>query len=66
MGLKSVDRDSDGYTLEPIPVSNNVWLYADRDGMTVVHEVRDHNGKHVTTVQSVVPWRLIDKARERG
>lgn len=60
------ERDVDGYGLSPIHVSETCWLYGDASGLTVVQEDRDGSGKHIRTLQSVVPWDRIDKARERS
>lgn len=50
-------------TIDPIHVSDTCWLYAEGEGLAVVQEERDANGGHVRTLQSVIPWKLIDKAQ---
>lgn len=57
------DFDAKGFPLAPVSVSKTCWLYGAADGLTVVQEERDHNGKHVRTLQHTIPWSAVDKAR---
>lgn len=63
--LKRKDRDSNGYRLAPVDVSKTCWLYGGADGLTVIQEERDKSGNHIRTLQSIIPWSAVDKARER-
>lgn len=63
---REATHDANGYPLSPVNVSQTCWLYGDATGLTVVQEDRDHNGKHITTVQHVVPWDAIEKAKGRN
>lgn len=56
---KRPEVDDAGYPLAPIDVSKSVWLYLETIGVTVVQEDRDANGKHVTTLQSNIPWSTL-------
>lgn len=44
--------------LDPIPVSENMWLYAEGKGLCVVRELTDR------TIQFYIPWRKIERAIE--
>lgn len=64
-GAQSRTRDADGYPLAPVDVSETCWLYGEAKGLTVVQEERDIDGKHVRTLQSLIPWSKIEAAQSR-
>ena len=59
MSKASKRPEPDGYPLSPIDVDETCWLYLEKGGVTVVQEERDHNGKHVATLQSDIPWSTL-------
>jgi hypothetical protein len=54
--------DSDGYPLAPVNVNERLWLYLEKDGVTVCAEERDLTGKHLHTAQADVPWSVLCSA----
>lgn len=49
-------------SLQPINVSQETWLYAERKGLLVVHEVRRNDMTLLVTTQVSIPWSKIEKA----
>jgi hypothetical protein len=51
--------------IPPINVSETCWVYGERKGLAVVQEERDDGGKHVRTLQSVIPWSVVAEAQKQ-
>lgn len=51
--------------IEPVHVSDDCWLYGERDDLVVVKERRDVDGNLEQTMIITVPWATIDQARNR-
>jgi hypothetical protein len=49
--------DYTGHPCEPHHVTDNIWFYVQKDGMTVCNYVAGHNGE-----VAVIPWRMIKRA----
>lgn len=47
-----------------IAVSKTCWVYGERKGLAVVQEERDDSGKHIRTLQSVIPWSTVAEAQK--
>lgn len=62
---KTETHDKNGFPLAPVDVSKTCWLYGEAAGMTVVLEERDPDGKHIRTLQALIPWDKIEKTKSR-
>jgi len=49
----------------PQDISAWDWYYEERSHLLLVHQVRDKNGSLVQTDQIKIPWRMIERSRER-
>lgn len=49
--------------IEPVHVSDDCWLYGERDDLVVVKEIRDAKGALEQTVVITIPWADVSRAR---
>ena len=56
-------KDKEG--IPPFSVSETCWVYGERKGLAVVQEERSDDDKHIRTLQVVIPWSIVEKARAR-
>ncbi len=58
-------KDVYGYPCEPRSIAKDeAWFYEEREGMTVVQELR-RNGDLLGTATVTVPWRKVCAAVDR-
>ena len=63
--MTKIKTTDDGYRADPIAINSTSWFYEEPKGVTIVQEHRDVNGKHLCTLQNLIPWRLLCAAVER-
>lgn len=49
--------DYAGYPCEPHDVTDDVWYYVQKDGVTLCHRVKGQPGEI-----TVIPWRMVKRA----
>lgn len=52
-------------SLEPQQIDDTHWYYERKDGLLVLHQVRDENGYWISTHEFRIPWSMIDESLAR-
>ena len=51
--------------LKPINITRETWMYAEKRGLLIVHEIRDARAQLICVEQINVPWSKIALAQHR-
>ena len=44
---------------DPTSISEHLWYYEEKKGITIVYEILDKNGKYMRTDQFMIPWKKL-------
>ena len=47
------------FRANPMNVSEHLWYYEEKKGITIVYEILDENGKYMRTDQFMIPWKKL-------
>jgi len=51
---------------KPIEIDDDNWYYEERQGVCVVHRVKDHDDQYLKTDQFYIPWkRLLESVKRK-
>lgn len=50
---------------EPQNIDKHNWYYEYRSHLLLIHEVRDADGNYCRTDSIKIPWRSIERSRDR-